>query len=136
MRRLTRQKALFAVLRTVGRCVYLPGGSRSEVYDASYFDALAAEGYRYWDFTVIAEDYLDYASGASVRDSVIEALISVEFVQTLAMHSTQAAAEALPGLLDYIIERGGNGGVGGPVDRGRHVFDRVFGLSVTRGERF
>lgn len=100
-------EALFAVLRTVGRCVYLPGGSRNEVYDASYFDALAAAGYRYWDFTVIAEDYLDYASGASVRDSVIEALISVEFVQTLAMHSTQAAAEALPGLLDYIIEREG-----------------------------
>ena len=100
-------EALFSVLRTVSRSVYLPGGSRSETYDASYFEMLAAAGYRYWDFTIIAEDYLDYANGAAVRDSVIEALISVEFVQTLAMHSTQAAAEALPGLLDYIGEREG-----------------------------
>lgn len=99
--------ALFSVLRTVSRSVYLPGGSRNEAYDASYFDALTAAGYQYWDFTIIAEDYLDYASGTNVRDSVIEELISVEFVQTLAMHSTQAAAEALPELLDYISDRDG-----------------------------
>lgn len=100
-------EALFQVLRCVSRSSYLPGGSLNETYDAAYFDTLGSAGYRYWDFTVIADDYADNASGASVRDSVIESLISVELVQTLAMHSTQAAAEALPGLLDYINEREG-----------------------------
>lgn len=99
--------ALFQVLRCVSRNVYLPGGSLNEAYDMEYFEILDAAGYRYWDFTVIADDYVDNASGAAVRDSVIESIISVELVQTLAMHSTQAAAEALPELLDYINEREG-----------------------------
>lgn len=100
-------EALFLVLRTVSRSVYLPGGSLHEAYDNAYFEALDAAGYRYWDFTVIADDYADNASGTTVQESVIASLISVEFVQTLAMHSTQAAAEALPGLLAYITEREG-----------------------------
>lgn len=100
-------EALFSVLRTVSRSVYLPGGSLHESYDSAYFETLETAGYRYWDFTIIADDYADNASGTAVHESVIESLISVEFVQTLAMHSTQATAEALPGLLAYITEREG-----------------------------
>ena len=100
--------ALFRVLRTLSRDVCLPGGSGNERYTADWFTALEAAGYRYWDFTVIAPDFLAGADAASVQDSVIESLISVETVQTLVFHSCPAAVEALPGILDYINEREGN----------------------------
>ena len=99
--------ALFQVLRRTERRVYLPGGSLHEIYDTSYFDALKSAGYEYWDFTVIANDYQDYASGTEVCDAIIESLISGELVQTVVMHSTQAAEDALPSLLSYIEEREG-----------------------------
>ncbi len=100
--------ALFQVLRCVSRTCYLPGGSLHETYDADYFRALADAGYRCWDFTIIAEDYLDYASAEELYDSLVESLITVELVQTLVLHSTQVSAETLPELLDYINSREGS----------------------------
>ena len=99
--------ALFRVLRINARDVCMPGGSLNPRYDESWFEALDRAGYRCWDFTVIGPDYLPDAAGDTVRDSVMEALTGAETAQTVVLHSTAAAAEALPQILDAIAESEG-----------------------------
>lgn len=100
-------KALFRVLRTVSRMVYLPGGSVNEHYDAAYFEQLEQAGYRYWDLTIIPDDLSADAVGDELADEIIMSLITAKVEQTLALHSTAAAHDALPLLLDYIARREG-----------------------------
>lgn len=99
--------ALFRVLRTVSRMVYLPGGSVHEHYDAAYFTALEQAGYQIWDLTIIPNDTSPDAVGGEIADEIIMALITTETEQTLALHSTAAAHDALAPLLDYIHRRSG-----------------------------
>ncbi len=94
--------ALFSVLHVLSSSVCLPGSSRSERYDGSWFRALTDAGYRYWDFTVIADDYFENANAETVLRGVTEALTAAEETQTVVMHCTKAAAEALPRLLEYM----------------------------------
>ena len=91
------------ILQTQTRIVRIPYGSGEPEFTQEYRDALKQAGYRYWDWTIHANDLAEDATAQSVLDNIISQLeASTRDTEVILMHECAATAEMLPELLKYL----------------------------------
>ncbi len=96
-------EALRAITGERTRLFRFPYGSRYTAVTKNMREAVIGAGYRYWDWTVDAEDYTQ-PSAAALASQVISGLRAAKPGSTavVLMHDTGYTAQALETILDYI----------------------------------
>ena len=106
LRELSKTNALIKrILQTESRLVRIPFGSGEPEFTSAFDEALTNAGYRYWDWTIHANDIGEDISPDSILTSIITQLEESERdTEVIIMHETESTVEMLPSLLAYLSE--------------------------------
>ncbi len=96
-------KILRQILQTESRLVRVPYGSGSEEFSPELRHSLIDNGYRYWDWTIHANDLSDKTSANKIYNNITSQLSkSKRDTEVILMHETKRTVEMLPRLLKYL----------------------------------
>ncbi len=98
-------KMLRRILQTESRLVRVPYGSGTEEFAPELRNALLENGYRYWDWTIHANDLDDNATSNRIYNNITSQLSkSKRDTEVILMHETKQTSQMLPRLLKYLWE--------------------------------
>jgi len=94
---------LYGIAHTKTRLVRIPGGSKATL-SAQCADSLTGSGYRYWDWTIDANNSRTSASANRIANTVINTLKNRTHA-IIRLTDSQQTISALPKILSYLKEK-------------------------------